>query len=276
MGEKQKVFITAKTYPTKSSSYQELVCTAGITEDGEWVRLYPIPFRKLYKDSQFNKYTWIEAELGSSFNDHRPDSRKINISSLEILEHVDTDNNWAKRRQIILNNTPVYTNIKTIISKAQKENSMSLCTFKPTEFLEVEIIEKTNIKIYTHEEKIKFKNSNHSLFDEEDSADEFIMMPEIPYKFKLPFIDDSGKKSSMSIIDWEISQLYLNLKKKEKNENIVIQKVKDKIESFIANNDLHLFLGTMRTMHSRSKNPYTIIGLFYPPKDTKYQGSLFD
>ena len=62
-----------------------------------------------------------------------------------------------------------------------------------------------------------------------------------PYKFKLPFLDDSGKKSSMSIIDWEISQLYLNLKKREKSEDIVLKKVKEKLEGFIEKNDLYLF-----------------------------------
>ena len=37
-----KVLIVVMTYPHPSRGYQELVCTAGITESGEWVRLYPI------------------------------------------------------------------------------------------------------------------------------------------------------------------------------------------------------------------------------------------
>ncbi|MPM62092.1 hypothetical protein SDC9_108958 [bioreactor metagenome] len=42
-----KVLIAVKTYPTLSEKYDELVCTAGFLEDGSWIRLYPIPFRKL-------------------------------------------------------------------------------------------------------------------------------------------------------------------------------------------------------------------------------------
>lgn len=34
-----KVLVTVMTYPLPSRGYQELVCTAGVTEDGEWVRL---------------------------------------------------------------------------------------------------------------------------------------------------------------------------------------------------------------------------------------------
>ncbi|MDX2128367.1 MAG: hypothetical protein SFU91_04955 [Chloroherpetonaceae bacterium] len=41
-----KVLIFLKTYPTLSVKYDELVCTAGFREDGTWIRLYPVPFRK--------------------------------------------------------------------------------------------------------------------------------------------------------------------------------------------------------------------------------------
>ncbi len=47
MIEKKRVYIVVKTYPTISDKYAELVCTAGVLEDGSWIRLYPIPFRKL-------------------------------------------------------------------------------------------------------------------------------------------------------------------------------------------------------------------------------------
>lgn len=45
--KKEKIFITVKTYPSISASYGELVCTAGIREDGSWIRIYPVPFRTL-------------------------------------------------------------------------------------------------------------------------------------------------------------------------------------------------------------------------------------
>jgi len=45
--EKKKIYVVAKTYPTMSDKYSHLVCTAGILEDGSWIRLYPVPFLKL-------------------------------------------------------------------------------------------------------------------------------------------------------------------------------------------------------------------------------------
>jgi hypothetical protein len=55
---KERVLITVKTYPTLSQSYVELVCTAGIRQDGSWVRIYPVPFRLLEAEHQFSKWNF--------------------------------------------------------------------------------------------------------------------------------------------------------------------------------------------------------------------------
>ena len=48
----KKILILVKTYPSLSKKYEELVCTAGMDENGDWFRLYPIPFRKLKDQKQ--------------------------------------------------------------------------------------------------------------------------------------------------------------------------------------------------------------------------------
>ena len=84
----KKVLVTVKTYPTLSSTYGELVCTAGITEDGSWIRIYPIPFRRLKEYYRFEKYTWIELPLEKNKQDPRPESfRPRDLSEIKILEH---------------------------------------------------------------------------------------------------------------------------------------------------------------------------------------------
>lgn len=59
-GSKQRirVLITVMTYPHPSEKYTELVCTAGITAAGEWVRLYPIDYRYRPPEQRFRKYQW--------------------------------------------------------------------------------------------------------------------------------------------------------------------------------------------------------------------------
>ena len=64
--EKQRILVTVKTYPTLSRKYGETVCTAGIREDGTWVRIYPVPFRRLNESEQYRKYDWTECRNGNS------------------------------------------------------------------------------------------------------------------------------------------------------------------------------------------------------------------
>jgi hypothetical protein len=54
-----------------------------------------------------------------------------------------------------------------------------------------------------------------------------------------------------------------------------LQKVREKYEQeFLNEKDIYLFLGTTKEWHTRrAKNPFVIIGVFYPKKDN--QGTLF-
>ncbi len=69
-----RVLITVKTYPTLSTRYEELVCTAGFKEDGTWIRIYPVQFRKKTYTEQYKEYDWIEVDLVRNEKDPRPES----------------------------------------------------------------------------------------------------------------------------------------------------------------------------------------------------------
>ena len=58
----KNILIAVKTYPTLSEKYDELVCTAGFLEDGSWVRIYPIPYRKLDYTERYQKWHWISLD----------------------------------------------------------------------------------------------------------------------------------------------------------------------------------------------------------------------
>ena len=79
--EKKKILVTVKTYPLPSKKTMEASCTAGITQDGNWIRLFPLPFRYLQSSKQFKKYQWIEAKITKA-SDPRPESYKIDIDSI--------------------------------------------------------------------------------------------------------------------------------------------------------------------------------------------------
>ena len=269
---RKKILIVAKTYPTRSKKYTELVCTAGVDAEGNWYRIYPIPTKTLKDYEGLKKYTWIDAEITKDTSDSRPESYKINISNMKILHTLDSKNNWRYRKDIVLK-SKVYNSLNNIISLANKTNELSLCLFKPTNFLHIRF-ENKEIKKFSAQEEKEFKNANVSLFEHSSSCEvEFDMMPQLPYSIKMVFEDREGKESKMNILDWEISQLYWNLSRSN-SEKETKAKIKNKLESLIEK-DLYLCLGTMKQMHGWTSNPFTIIGFFYPPKDRGYTASLF-
>jgi hypothetical protein len=96
----EKICIVAKTYPTLSRKYNELVCTAGVRADGSWVRLYPIPFRQLEYDKQYHKFQWIEVDIERNLDDFRPETyrlRKHNLITIGSKTPPDKDGTWAAR-----------------------------------------------------------------------------------------------------------------------------------------------------------------------------------
>ena len=100
--QNKRVLITVKTYPLPSRKTIEASCTAGITEDGKWIRLFPLPFRYLEYTKRFKKYQWIEANLTKA-TDPRPESYKIDLDSIKLIgKPVPTSNNWEVRKDIVL------------------------------------------------------------------------------------------------------------------------------------------------------------------------------
>lgn len=99
--ETKKVLIVVRTYPTPAKKGVEVSCTAAITEKGEWIRLFPIPYRFLDYDQRFKKYQWIEVEVTKA-SDPRPESYKLNSDSIRIISEVlDSANAWRSRKNAV-------------------------------------------------------------------------------------------------------------------------------------------------------------------------------
>lgn len=272
---KQKVLIAVTTYPMPSRSHDELVCTAGILEDGSWIRIYPVPLSFLLDlkgtgTTPNFKYTWIELELRKRSDDFRPESHSpvnYDFRDLSVHDRLDTKSNWFKRKEVCLKN--VYTNMQSLIDDSKKPKHVSLATFKPTTIIGLDW------KKVSSEWKDEWKDlrKQGDLFS--DGKNPEILIPKLPYKFFYKFTDETGKPRRLMIEDWEIGALYFNcLRAAEGNVAEALQKVKEKYEDeFIANKDIYFFLGTTKLWHKRSKNPFVIIGVFYPKKEL--QTSLF-
>ena len=135
----KRVLITVMTYPHPSEGYQELVCTAGITEELEWVRLYPVDYRYRPRSQQFRKYQWIDVELEKAKpeKDKRPESFRPNLESIKVVgEPLSAADKWAARREFI-DRMPHHTvnELKGIFDSGRT----SLGVVRPTRVLDMEI-----------------------------------------------------------------------------------------------------------------------------------------
>lgn len=257
-----KVLITVKTYPILSSKYDELVCTAGFRDDGSWVRIYPVPFRKNPYNEQYKKYDWIELDLVKNKSDFRPESYRPKSldSEIKVVGHVNTDNNWEQRKQICLGR--IYYNLSELISEAKdKDICTSLAVFKATEILDF-----TAEHVDVHWDKAKLAKLNQLNIFESTNEGKFEVIPKLPYKFKFIFRDNQGKDSRMMIEDWETGQLYWScLVRHEGNERKAVDDVRKKyFDDFANTKDLYFFLGTTKLNHFIAHNPFVIIGTFHP------------
>ena len=273
---RQKILLTVATYPLPSRSYDELVCTAGVLENGQWIRIYPVPLkflRGLRNDGKLQsfKYNWIELDLVKRKDDFRPESHSpVNYSFVDVnvIGKIDTANNWHERKSFCLAN--VYTNKAKLLADSKEPNNVSLATFKPSKIVSFEIEE--DEREWKNEWKEIRKQGD--LFDSDKSPE--ILIPKLPYKFSYKFLDDEGVPSTLMIEDWEIGALYFNcLRDAEGNERVALEKVRYKYETeFLKEKDIYLFLGTTKEWHTRrANNPFVIIGVFYPKKEI--QTSLF-
>lgn len=266
-----RVLITVKTYPTLSTRYEELVCTAGFREDGTWIRIYPVQFRKKSYTEQYKKYDWVEVDLIRNDKDPRPESYRpvSHESEFKVIGHIDTARNWEQRKKICLRQ--IYSNLNVLIGEAKnKDICTSLAVFRPTKVLDfiAEPVER-------EWDKAKLENLNQlNLFDTSKQG-QFDVVQKLPYKFSYCFLDEEGKKSTLMIEDWETGQLYWNeLSRFEGDEQKAISSVRKKyFEEFVENKDLYFYMGTTREFHFMAPNPFIIIGTFYPKKE--FQTKLF-
>jgi len=151
----------------------------------------------------------------------------------------------------------------------------SIAIFKPTKILDFYSEQTERDWPKDKLERIQEKAKQLSLFQTvEEITEEFKVVQKLPYVFKYKFEDDQGKESNIIIEDWEAGALYLNcLRNANGDEGKALEKVREKYWNDFLRKDLYLFLGTRKSDHHLALNPFSIVGVFYPPVDN--QGKLF-
>jgi len=273
--ERQRVLITVKTYPTLSRKYGETVCTAGIREDGTWVRIYPVPFRRLNEEQQYKKFDWLDVRLVRNAADPRPETyRPFDPAEFETpVGHMDTTDSWRERRRLLLKMARVYTRLDDLIAGA-KANQISLAVFKPTHILGFVWEQEERAWDLERVRVMRDKTKQYDLFADNTWRETFKLIDKLPYSFSYKFEDAAGRQSELQILDWEAGALYWScLRSTNGDERKALAKVRQKYIDEFTKRDLHFFLGTTQQFHFVAPNPWVIIGVLPIPPET--QLSLF-
>ena len=254
MGESIRVLVTIKTYPLPSESHGELVCTAGVREDGSFIRLYPIDYRYRPYWQWYDKYQWIELEVEKNEKDLRPESyRPVGrvIKPLEKLSRPGKDN-WAKRKRYVF--AKGVNNMCELEHNSREERSLAI--IRPSQVVDF------TVEPCERDWKPKWKKlfEQKMLFGPQQKP-----LEKIPYKFSYIFKCEEPlcTKHKMMIADWEIGELYRKMRDKFGSEEVAVEKVRDKFFSQICASevDTHFFVGTILQY-----NAWVILGVFWPKK----------
>lgn len=256
MGKAERILVVALTYPHPSKAYDELVCTAGITESGQWVRLYPIDYRYRPRHQQFHKFQWIEVELEprAASKDPRKESRRPVLESIRLLgEPLPAGQDWRERRQII-DRMPHHT--LSELEQLYQTDKTSLGLIRPVK------IHDLVIEAIDDEWKAAWKSmvDQLRLFPEM----ELKKLEKLPWKWSFIFsCEDSAEPKKRMVEDWEMGVLYLKERDRLGDDRKAAESVRTHYLKTVAGpgRDVRFIMGTRFPY-----NTWIIIGVFWPPK----------
>lgn len=255
---KKRVLVIAKAEPSPSKKYGASVCTAGITEEGEFIRLYPIPFRVFCdRETRFNRYDWIEADCEKSSDDRRKESYKVKSETIKVVGSINTDFNWAERSRYVLP-------LRSKNFSELNESGASLGLVRPSEVLGL-IRTKPSDGPLGNDVKNNRK-AMQMMFDTEHEATHLRPVPVINeidtyYRYRFKCKDEETIHEIMCE-DWELYESTRSWKDRYGTDDAVWEKICEKFFSvFTSKHDLHFFVGT----HFQWRT-WVIIGIYYPPK----------
>lgn len=240
---KERLILLCMTYPTTSKKYGSSVCMAGITEDGEFRRIYPIPFNTFLKrKDRFKKRHIIEYEIREK-GDYRKESYKVYPDSIRVLTD-EIDYNEGIRE---LGNK--YSTSLEELQAAWINDRTSLGIVKP-------VILDMNIT----------SNKQQETTIQCTLEDGGGIMPEmLKHSFVYHFrcSDSCDTIHKCSCLDTEIGQLYRKLKSRYSSE-LTAAKVKERFVTWMKETREPYFMMGTHSFHPRS---WMVISVLYPKKD---------
>lgn len=248
----ERVAVLVKAEPLPSQKYGETVCSAGLTANGEWRRLFPIRYRQLPKEKRFNRWDWVEFTARPPTSDHRPESRHVWEDKLRINGAVKD-----KERGRLIDRA-----IRTSLSEATVRGE-SLCILRPAvgDF-------KFSHRRRTDAELEKDRNRRRKRVSQTSFLDETLdALEPCPFQFRAR-VTAGGVRHEFTCGDWETDAMFWRFSRSS-GEAAALERMDQVFNVEYPRSGMALALGTMA---SRPKT-WMLLGIIRA--DTEIQADLF-
>lgn len=253
-----ELMVNCKTYPAVSKKYIETVCTGGVQANGEFVRLYPIPFRFLEDEEQYGRWDVIRVQVYRDTKDNRPESWHLQPGTrIEVVGKITTD----KRR---------WDWMKATVHDSTESMREAGVTNGCVEIQPLEFYWKPEKKEWSSSQ-LQTLNQGH-LFISEEVLD--TLADRVPWQYRLKYREkNSGREGDAKVLAWSLYQ-GLRRRLRTMDEVSALEATASRVKESIFNPEKSVFaiFGT----HSRSGH-WMISALYHVPTKVirKHGGSLF-
>lgn len=243
-----RVLILCKTYPSPSAKYSETSCVAGLTERGQLIRLFPVPFRLIADEHQFRKWQWIEARVEKARDDHRPESHRMFVDTIKTsAEPLKAGKSGWPLRMALLARASNFDCFEAM-QAAKLASGLSLAILKPSRIVGLEIKPVKDAEWSAEElHKLTRWQLQGGLFDAGEAAKEVKLLQKLPFDFYYHCEFTSGGQAyvrRIKLVDWEVGALYRNLRR-QYGANGWETPFRQMFEEKLPSRDLRLMMGTM-------------------------------
>ncbi len=271
--QKRRVRILVKAFPQSSTKHEETVCCAGVADDGAgFLRLYPIRYRRLPKEDQFDRYDLVELTTTKAKNDSRPESYRVDEGSIRIVQRGGISDEARVKLWLPF----IAPSIGALLDENASEGR-SLGIIKP---------DPASLRFTIRPAKDSSPNDQevaNLVYSQQSSLLEGplkpIEKPKYGFYYQFTCSDTSrctcaNRPHNHQIHDWEVQATFARYTRRYHSEAEVLSKMEQAYQDDMPKHNLHFILGTMAA-HPRT---FIVIGLLrsgLDPDELDRQGALF-
>lgn len=168
----------------------ETVCCAGLDLHGNWLRLYPVSFRQLEAGQKFGRWDRIRFRWRLPNDDQRPESRRVDQQSLEIIGEIKKSERAPFLDRAIVRGLA-----------AEREKGRSLALLEP-EIIEFVVQKKPDDELRADQSRFEQMRAQQDMFTKAQTP-----YKPCPYLFKYRYRTADGERFG-TCQDWEIEATF--------------------------------------------------------------------